>query len=121
MPRRKWRMDVSTTQLPRAIDKASGLARPNMADYAQQRAAFSWERVRRDLFERADGAVNMAQVAIDRPATLTPTKLALRFVSRDNAVLDLSYEALLHQANRFANLLRSRGVARGQVVACLTG
>jgi hypothetical protein len=104
-----------------ASTKSQGSLRPNLTDYAAQASAFSWEAVQRELFERADGKANMAQVAIDRPAELAPGRLAVRCVGADGRTTELSYEALLRLANRFANLLRSRGVARGEVIACLTG
>ena len=103
-----------------AIDKQPGRVAPNLKDYAAQALTFSWERVQQ-MFEWADGKMNMAQVAIDRPAQLAPGKLAVRFVERDHASMDLTYDALLGSANRFASLLRAHGIARGQVVAFCGG
>lgn len=94
---------------------------PNLTDYGALGRTFSWERLRAELFEHADDRMNIAQLAIDRPAALAPDKLAARFIDSDGVALDLTYRALLKRANRFANLLNGLGLKRGDVVASLLG
>jgi acetyl-CoA synthetase len=98
-----------------------GSGRPNMRDYSAQCRSFSWDRLTAELFERADDKLNIAMLAIDRPAALAPEKLALRFVDARFESTQLSYRELHGVANRFANVLRRLGLARGEVVASLLG
>jgi acetyl-CoA synthetase len=93
----------------------------NLSCYETQRRTFSWERLRAELFERADARMNIAMLAIDRPAELHPDKVALRFIDARMDVCELTYARLLHQANRFANLARRYGVGRGEIIATLLG
>jgi len=95
--------------------------RANLANYRALSQSFSWGQLRAELVDRADEKMNMAYLAIDRPAATHPEKLALRFVDADDEVVDLSYGALLRQVNRFANMLQARGLERGAVVASLLG
>jgi acetyl-CoA synthetase len=82
---------------------------------------FSWERLRAELFERADGKMNIAMQAVDRQAAIAPDKLALRFVDAQFAAIDVTYAEVQRQANRFANVLGKHGVRAGEVVASLLG
>lgn|SRR5512138_1169050 len=116
---------ADTAQVQRTwgrIEKATlGGIRPNLTDYDGTRRRFSWDKLQKELLERADGQMNIAQLAIDRPAALAPQKLATRFVARDYSVLDLTYGELLERANQFANLLRELDVRSGGVTATLLG
>lgn len=103
------------------LDPGPGPVAPNLQDYAAASGNFSWERLRAELFERADEKMNIAMLAIDRPAALTPDKIAVRCVAADDRGYDLTYEDLLRQANRFANLMRRLGIQRGGVIATLLG
>jgi acetyl-CoA synthetase len=92
---------------------------PNLASYDTVRTSFSWERLQAELFERADDKMNIAMLALDRPAALHPDKVALRFLDARMQASELTYRGLLLQANRFANLLGRYGVPRGSAVATL--
>jgi len=94
---------------------------PHLRSYQALRRSFSWEQVRAELTDRADGKMNITQLVLDRTAARFPDKLAIRFVDRELAALDLTYAALLRRTNQFANLLRSHGLGRGDVVAALLG
>jgi acetyl-CoA synthetase len=94
---------------------------PNLASYDTVQASFSWERLRAELFERADDKMNIAMLALDRPAALHPQKVALRFIDARMQATEVTYRGLLLQANRFANLLGRYGVTRGGAVATLLG
>ena len=61
-----------------------------------------------------------------RPSTATPTseiaqKTAIRWLGRDDRVVDITYADLRSLTNRFANVLESLGVSRGDRVFGLTG
>jgi acetyl-CoA synthetase len=103
------------------IEKTTGPIAANLGSYEQVCRNFSWDRLRGELFERADDRMNMASLAIDHWAALTPNKLAVRFIDARYAACDLTYDALLRQANRFANLLQQYGIERGEAVATLLG
>src|SRR5688572_3987538 len=103
------------------IERTTGAVAANMQSYETLCRNFSWERLRGELFERADDRMNIASLAIDRPAALNPHKLAVRFIDARYAACDLTYDALLRQANRFANLLQQFAVERGAAVATLLG
>jgi acetyl-CoA synthetase len=104
------------------IEKLQRSARAaNLWDYETTSRDFSWDRLRAELLERNDAKINIAMLAIDRHAQLTPDKLALRFVDAQFARTELTYDALLRSANRFANLLRLINLEPGAVVASLLG
>lgn len=94
---------------------------PNMRDYANQCRHFSWERLRAELFERADEKLNIAMLAIDKQAAVHPERIALRFVDAQFQTTQLTYGELNGAANRFARALESLAVPRGAVVASLLG
>lgn len=104
------------------LEKPAHVSRTaNLCDYESMYRQFSWDRLRRELFDRSDDKINIAMLAIDRHAKLTPDKLALRFVDERFACTELTYGALLRSVNRFANLLHSIGVQPGAVAASLLG
>jgi acetyl-CoA synthetase len=105
------------------IRKAPGAVAPNMPSYEEACASFSWERARRAL----DGlpaslGLNIAHEAVDRHASGPRAgRVALRCLRKDGSVRDLTYAELSAQASRFANVLRSLGVANGDRVFVLAG
>ena len=101
---------------PQIIRKSlSGLSvTPNWTSYQQERQSFSWDAARRALQGLPGGGLNIGFEAVDRhAATPLADKTALRFVSRGAPPLDVSYAELARQTNRFANVLQSLGVGRG--------
>ena len=104
------------------IEKPLRLSRAaNLWDYDSISRSFSWDRLRAELFDRNDEKMNMAMLAIDRHANLTPNKLALRFIDAQFERTELTYGALLRISNRFANLLRLVNIPPGAAVASLLG
>jgi acetyl-CoA synthetase len=94
---------------------------PNLADYDQARAAFSWEQIRAELYRPGDSP-NIAHLAVDRHAAGPwADRVAFRFLGRDGAVLDTTYARLSEQTNRFAHVLRWLGVGKGDRVFTLAG
>jgi acetyl-CoA synthetase len=98
----------------------SGGLTPNLVDYQSAWEGFRWDDVRAELGVAA-GVLNIAAIALDRPAAATPDKPAVRFINAGLSAQEFSYRTLQQHVNRFANLLSSCGVARGEVVASLLG
>ena len=96
---------------------------PNLVDYARTCAQFSWSDARRQLDGLPEGrGLNIAHEAVDRHAGGSRAgHVALRWISKSGARRDFTYAALRDDTNRFANVLRSLGVGRGDVVAALAG
>jgi acetyl-CoA synthetase len=96
---------------------------PNLADWAAARATFSWAAARAELDGLPEGrGLNIAHEAVDRHAA-GPRRdhLALRWLGRTGMVEDYTYEQLSRLSNRFARVLTSLGVRRGERVYVLTG
>ena len=105
----------------------AGWPAPNLADYAAERAAFSWARARSALRGLPDGGLNIAYEAVD--AHLDDglaDKVAIRWLARAwepgrAAYRDFSYSALAAATSRFAHLLERLGVGPGERVFSLLG
>ncbi len=94
---------------------------PNLADYAATCAAFSWEAARAELAGLPGGGLNIAHEAVERHARgPLRGKTAFRFLGAD-ACRDVSYGELSRLTNRFANVLNSLGVAKGERLFILSG
>jgi acetyl-CoA synthetase len=95
----------------------------NLVDYDQAVREFSWDKARAELDGLPGGrGLNICHEAVDRHAAGPRASVtALRCIARDGAVTELSYASLRAQTNRFANLLRSLGVAKGDRVFSLLG
>ena len=102
---------------------ASFAVPPNLADYDQACAEFSWAAVRRELEGLPEGrGFNIAHLAVDRHAQgALRNHLAIRWLGRDGRVLDFTYGDLRLETNRFANLLRQLGIGKGDRVFALAG
>ncbi len=107
------------------IHKSSEQCRvpPNLADYESACAAFSWERARAELSGLpGERGLNIAHEAVDRNAA-GPRRdhLAIRWIAKTGAVRDFTYRTLADLTNRFANVLTSLGITRGDRVYALSG
>ena len=97
-------------------------ANANLKDYEAEVAGFSWDAARAELAGFPGGGLNIAHEALDRHVQAgRGAQLALRWIGRDDTVRDFTYAELTLQANRFANLLQSLGVKRGDRVYSLLG
>jgi acetyl-CoA synthetase len=88
----------------------------NMASYEETYRGFSFEQIERHFSWHASGKVNMAYEAIDRHVEQgLGGKIALYY---SDSARDESYtfEQMAKQSNRFANVLRSLGVGKGDRV-----
>ena len=114
---------ASTQVRPRTIRKRpSGAVAPNMSDYDQARAEFSWGAARAQLSGLPRGGLNIAYEAVDRHADgpLANT-VALRFLSKRHAQVELTYADLKRETDRFANVLKTLGIKPGERVFVLAG
>jgi acetyl-CoA synthetase len=95
----------------------------NLGDYDQAVEEFSWEKARAELDGLPSGrGLNICHEAVDRHAAgPRATATALRCIARDGAVTELSYTSLREQTSRFANLLQTLGVRKGDRVFSLLG
>jgi acetyl-CoA synthetase len=95
---------------------------PNLRDLESERAAFSWDAVRRELQGLPGGGLNIAHEAVDRHARgPRAAHAALRWLAAAGGVRAISYAELAGASNRFANLLRGLGVVKGDAVFVLCG
>jgi acetyl-CoA synthetase len=96
---------------------------PNMRDYEEARASFSWEAARRSLDGLAGNkGLNIAHEAIDRHAAgALRDRVAIRCLGKSGSVADFTFGKLRDQTNRFANVLRKLGVSKGDRVFLLAG
>ena len=100
----------------------SAAVKANMPDYAAACAEFSWNRERDALAGLPGGGLNIAHEALDAQlAAGRGEKIAIRWLGRDGTRQDFTYRALTLAANRFANVLASLGVKRGDAVYSLLG
>ncbi len=97
-------------------------ANSNMPDYEAFRSGFSWDLARADLAGLPDGALNIAHEAVDRHvAQGRGDQIAIRWLAKSGNRTDLTYAELSAQTNRFANVLRDLGMAKGDKVYSLLG
>jgi acetyl-CoA synthetase len=97
-------------------------AAPNMPDYVQARAEFSWAAARAELAGLPAGGLNIAYEAVDRHVNgPLADAVALRFLSKRRAVCEFTYAELKRATDRFANVLDGLGVERGERVFVLAG
>jgi acetyl-CoA synthetase len=98
------------------IHKDTGAARvaPN--------APIGWEEARRALEGLPGGGLNIAHEAVDRHAAgPLAARVALRWLGAQDARREITYRELAALSNRFANVYRSLGVQKGDVVFVLCG
>ncbi|HLN84991.1 MAG TPA: AMP-binding protein, partial [Candidatus Limnocylindrales bacterium] len=96
---------------------------PNLADYAETCAAFSWETTEGELTKLPNGrGLNIAYECVDRHAQgARRDQLALRWLSKSGEARDITYGELRRLTNRFANVLRGLGIGKGDRVFALAG
>jgi acetyl-CoA synthetase len=96
---------------------------PNLRDYEQTCAKFSWDEAQRALAQLPhQRGLNIAYECIGCHAQ-GPRRdhLALRWLGKQGQVRDFSYGDLERLTNRFANVLRQLGVGKGDRVFALAG
>jgi acetyl-CoA synthetase len=95
---------------------------PNFADYEAERRGFSWHFASAGLGPQPNGGVNLAWQAVGRQAAgALCGKTAFRFLSHGAAPREVTFGELAGLVSRFANVLGSLGVGRGERVFVLAG
>ena len=94
----------------------------NLENYADERRNFTWEGARALLDGLPGGGLNIAYEAVDRHiARGRGSKVAIRWIAKDESRHDFTYDRLKAETNRFANTLRALGVGKGDRVYSLLG
>ncbi len=102
--------------------RAGWTVAPNWRDTPEERARFSWDAVRAELGQPPGGGLNIAWAAVDRHAAgPLASRVAIRWLAADGARREFTFSELAKLSNRFANLFRSLGAAKGDVVFVLCG
>jgi acetyl-CoA synthetase len=96
---------------------------PNLADYDRIRREFSWDGARKALDGLPEGrGLNIAHEAVDRHADgARRDHVAIRWLGKKDQKLDITYGELSQLTNRFANVLESLGIQKGDGVFSLLG
>ena len=104
-------------------DPAAMSPRPNLIDYARTRETFDWIRARSLLEGLPDGkGLNIAHETVDRQARgAEGERTAIVWIGKSGERREITYRALRDDTNRFANMLRSLRLARGDRVFTLLG
>ncbi|MCB8982069.1 MAG: acetate--CoA ligase [Ardenticatenaceae bacterium] len=96
---------------------------PNLLNYKETRASFTWD----DAWQLLDGlpdnrGLNIAHEAVDRHAN-GPDRdhLAIRWLGKQGEQFDFTFGDLKQLSNRFANVLQTLGVGKGDKVFVLCG
>jgi len=106
---------MTTTYAEIGKDVAVLKREPNLRDWAETRASWSWDAVRGEL-DLPGGLVNMAHECIDRHAAANPSKVAMLWEGADGTVEEHTFEDMRRQSNRFANVLAGLGVQKADRV-----
>ena len=93
---------------------------PNFVDYESERRRFDWQAVGNRLGGLPGDGVNIAFEAVDRLAVGTlRDKTAFRFLVRGKPPHDVSFGELSRLSSRFAHVLKSLGVGKGERIFVL--
>ena len=90
--------------------------KPNIIDYDKSYKSFSWKDAEKEIEFFSDGKLNAAYNAVDRHLkTEVKGHVAIHLVG-ETSVKDITYGELASVSNRFANVLKSNGVVKGDRV-----
>lgn len=89
----------------------------NLTDYEQAYATFQWADVEAELKLNTQAGFNLAYEAVDRKAVgRRKNKPAFRFLDGEKTE-SLTYHELKRLTNRFANVLKDKGIDKGERIA----
>ena len=96
---------------------------PNLTEYSQSYASFDWDKANEvPLKGLPGGGVNIAYEALESHLRDgAADKVALRWISKKNQIIDFSYVDLSAQSSRFSSVLDTLGVKPGARVFSLVG
>jgi len=102
--------------------RASVKQTAKMPDYDAAYASFTWDGARKQITGLPSGHLNIAFEAIDRHVEAGHgAQVALRWIAKSGDRTDYTYLDLKKRTNQFANVLRGRGIGRGDKVYSLLG
>jgi acetyl-CoA synthetase len=94
---------------------------PNLRDYFKEQASFKWENVAEQFEGLPSGGLNIAHEAIDRHANgPLANKTALLWLGENGDRKSYSYSDMKRQTARFANVLATLGLGKGDRVFTLS-
>jgi acetyl-CoA synthetase len=103
---------------PKVIKKSvkSLSPKPHIVDYAKAYKDFSWKAAENEIKFFGDGKLNAAYNAVDQHLkTDVKDRIAIHLVGETSS-RDIPYSELASLSNRFANILKSNGVVKGDRV-----
>jgi len=90
---------------------------PNLPSYDDVYKTFSWEEAAKEVEFFSDGSLNAAHSAIDRHlSSARRDKIALLWEGADGTKRSYTFAQLASYSNQFANLLKSKGIVKGDRV-----
>jgi len=108
-------MDNKANVIHKDLKKFS--QQPNLINYEKEYKQFSWGKADKEIDYFSDGKINIAYNIIDRHAKgKNGNKVALHFRGKDGEHEEYTFQNLAKQTNKFANVLTSMGVKKGDRV-----
>jgi acetyl-CoA synthetase len=108
--------------LPISKPRGSLAREPNLADYDEACHQFAWPQAQALLEGLPGGGLNIAHETLFRHLDgPTADRVAIRFLAQGQPAVERTYRELAADARRFASVLVSLGVQRGERVASLMG
>ena len=104
------------------VKDRKAIERANFQNYEALREGFTWDDARALLDGLPGGGLNIAHEAIDRHVDKGHGgKTAIRWIAKDEGRHDFTYADLKDRTSRFANVLQSLGISKGDRVYALLG
>ena len=102
-------------------DVESFALEPNLLDYTQERAKFSWQEVAKEFEGLPSGGLNIAHEAIDRHANGDlRDKTALLWLGKDGERKAYSFGEMKKESAKFANVLKALGLSKADRIFTLS-
>jgi len=97
--------------------KKDFLLDPHLADYERTYLDFDWKEALKEIEFFEDGKLNAAYVALDKHAkTWRKNKVAIYWDHIDGMKEKFTYNELIKESNKFANVLKKLGIKKGDRV-----
>jgi len=104
------------------VKERKAIEEANFQNYEALREGFTWDGARALLDGLPGGGLNIAHEAIDRHVDKgRGGKTAIRWIAKDESRHDFTYADLKDRTSRFANVLQSLGISKGDRVYALLG
>lgn len=113
-------IDLKT--IPAILKDPSDANRSNLQNYNKTLDVFSWDAARSLLSESPDGCINIAYEAVDRHVDNGNGQcIAMRWIAKDSHREEFSFQDLADLSGRFANVIMTLGLKKGERVFTLLG